>query len=64
MSFRQAIYLVIGIVGFSVWSFMAWIDPTIRGAYLTFVTSSVVTVIGVALRESPTIQPPEQELPK
>jgi hypothetical protein len=56
MNAKLKIWTMIGLgsVGFIVWSALAWLDPSMRADYLTFVKTVVVGVVGLALREMQT----------
>lgn len=51
------IFVLIGVVGFAAWAFMAYQDASLRADFLTFVKDAVIGIVGLALREMPTANP-------
>lgn len=54
MSIKMIIQLTMGAIAFAFWSVFAWFDPSVRGAYLTFIISVVTTLAALVLRDMPT----------
>lgn len=54
MTLKMQIQLWTGSVAFIVWSIMAYNDPALRGAYLTFIITVVTTLSALVLRDMPT----------
>lgn len=54
---KIAIQVLIGIVGYGVWAFMAYDDPALRGDFLKLNMAMVAGTIGLALREMNTMPP-------
>jgi hypothetical protein len=53
MQFRTMMQLMIGIVGFVIWTFIVFYAPELQNSeYLKFVQGAVVVVVGLALRDT------------
>lgn len=52
---KLTVMLVLGIVGFIIWSVMAYFDGAMRADYAKFVISIVVGIVALAMRD---MQPP------
>lgn len=53
MEFKVKMQLLIGIVGFGIWTFIVFYAPDLNNSeYLKFVQGSVLTVVALALRDS------------
>jgi hypothetical protein len=63
MSFKTAVQMFIGVVGFGVWTFVVfYVKPEMLDAYMGFVVSVVSGVIGHAIRDVlPAKEEPKQE---
>lgn len=53
----------IGFIAFGIWTYLAYSDPTMRGAYSVFVISVVTTLSALILRDMPTEQKPADPVP-
>ena len=54
MQFKVKMQLLIGVVGFSIWTFIVFYAPDLNNSeYLKFVQGSVLTVVALALRDIP-----------
>ena len=51
IDFRTAVLTVLGIVGYSVWGFMAWYDSSLQADFLTLNKAMVAGTIGLVLRD-------------
>jgi hypothetical protein len=52
MQFKTVVQLLIGVIGFGVWSFVVfYVKPEMLDAYMGFVVSVVSGVIGHAIRD-------------
>jgi hypothetical protein len=51
MQLRTVIQILIGTIGYSVWAFMAYADPTQRPDFLHFNVAMAVGTIGLVLRD-------------
>jgi hypothetical protein len=54
------IKILIGLVGYGVWAFMAWFDPSLRPDFLKFNVAMAVGTIGLVLRDMQTPPAPGQ----
>lgn len=61
MTFKLKIQIAMGSLAFAIWSFMAWYDPSLRSAYVTFIISVVTGIAALALRDIPTEKPKEPD---
>lgn len=62
MQFRTMMQLLIGIVGFIIWTFIVFYAPELQNSeYLKFVQGAVVVVVGLALRDT-TVAKVEQKV--
>lgn len=62
MQFRTLMQLMIGIVGFVIWTFIVFYAPELQNSeYLKFVQGAVVVVVGLALRDT-TVATVEQKV--
>jgi hypothetical protein len=63
MSFKVIVQLLIGVIGFGVWTFVVfYVKPEMLDAYMGFVVSVVSGVIGHAIRDVlPSKEEPRQE---
>jgi hypothetical protein len=53
MEFKVLMQLLIGIVGFAIWTFIVFYAPDLNNSeYLKFVQGSVLTVVALALRDT------------
>ena len=50
--------IAIGVIGYGVWAFMAYIDPSQRADFLKFNITMAVGTIGLAVRD---MQSPSQQ---
>lgn len=64
MALRTAIQLVMGFLGFGIWTFAAYYDETLRSDYMHFVTGVVIGMAALALRDMPPPAQKEVEAPK
>ncbi len=54
MNLRTILLIVIGVVGYSVWAVMAYLDPAVRVNFLNFNIVMTTGTIGLVLRDMPT----------
>jgi hypothetical protein len=53
VEFKVLMQLLIGIVGFAIWTFIVFYAPDLNNSeYLKFVQGSVLTVVALALRDT------------
>jgi hypothetical protein len=66
MNFKTAVQVGMGVTGFGIWSYMAYMDPALQGDYLQFVKGAVVGIAALALRDMSTSknQPAQPEAKK
>lgn len=63
MSFKTIVQLLIGIVGFGIWTFVAfYIKPEMLDSYMNFVVFVVSGVIGHAIRDVLPDEPKQEEV--
>lgn len=53
MTVKTIALFMIGIVGYVAWAVMAWGDPSLRPAFLTFNEDMVAGAVALALRDMP-----------
>ena len=57
MQLMTAVKLIMGFLGFGIWTFAAYYDESLRGDYMHFVTGIVVGMAALALRDMPSPAP-------
>jgi hypothetical protein len=65
VEFKVLMQLLIGILGFSIWTFIVFYAPDLNNSeYLKFVQGSVLTVVALALRDTvqAKVEKPVQDL--
>lgn len=63
MNIKLALQILIGLIGYGVWAFMAYCDPTQRPDFLKFNVAMAVGTIGLVLRDMQQPQPPNNPPP-
>lgn len=53
ITIRLISLILMGVVGYGVWSFMAYQDPSLRADFLKFNIGIVVGIVGLVLRDLP-----------
>lgn len=60
MTLRTGLQILIGVVGYSVWALMAYLDPSVRANFLNFNISMAVGTVGLVLRDMKPADQPQQ----